>query len=48
MIAVLAELPSYFTSPAVLAVGPNYTFVNIAVVVVLALAGAAAALSLRK
>jgi hypothetical protein len=47
MIAILAELPTYLTPPSVLAVGPNYTLVNILVVAGLAVAGAVAAFSVR-
>jgi hypothetical protein len=49
MTAILAEFASYVTLPSVLAVyQPDYAFINIFAVVVIAAVAAACAIALRK
>lgn len=48
MAAILAEFAPYLTPPCVLAVGSDYTLINIFAVVVIAAAGLASAIALRK
>jgi hypothetical protein len=48
MTAILAPFASYVTPPSVLAVGSDYTLINIFAVVVITAAGVAAAVALRK
>ena len=48
MTAILAEFASYLPPPSVLAVSPDYMLINIVAVVVIAAAGVASAVALRK
>jgi hypothetical protein len=48
MTAILAEFAPYVTLPSVLAVQPDFTLMNIFAVAVIAAAGVACAVTLRK
>ena len=48
MTAILAEFAPYLTPPSLLAVSPDYKLINIFAVVVIAGAGAACAIALKK